>query len=33
MTQLIEINDIVKHVNARVVSAFYDIRSGKVEWL
>ena len=33
MTQLIEINDIVKHVRARVVSAFYDIRSGKVEWL
>ena len=33
MAQLIEINDIVKHVNARVVSAFYDIRSGKVEWL
>ena len=33
MTQLIEINDIVKHVRARVMSAFYDIRSGKVEWL
>ena len=33
MAQLIEINDIVKHVGARVVSAFYDIRSGKVEWL
>ena len=33
MAQLIEINDIVKHVGACVVSAFYDIRSGKVEWL
>ena len=33
MAQLIEINDIVKHVNAHVVSAFYDICSGKVEWL
>ena len=33
MAQLIEINDIIKHVSARVVSAFYDIRSGKVEWL
>jgi carbonic anhydrase len=33
MAHLIGENDIVKHLNACVVSAFYDIQSGKVEWL
>ena len=32
MAELIEEDEIVKHLNARVVSAFYDIRSGLVEW-
>lgn len=33
MAQLIEDDEIVHHVGTQVVSAFYDIRSGKVEWL
>ena len=33
MAKLIQRDPIVKHVNAQVVSAFYDLQSGKVEWL
>ena len=33
MAQLIEEDEIVHHVGAKVVAAFYDIQSGKVEWL
>ena len=33
MTQLIEEDEIVHHVGAKVVAAFYDLQSGKVEWL
>ena len=33
MAQLIEEDEIVHHVGAKVVAAFYDLRSGKVEWL
>ena len=33
MAKLIQCDPIVKHVNAQVVSAFYDLQSGKVEWL
>ncbi len=33
MTKLIQRDPIVKHLNAQVVSAFYDLQSGKVEWL
>ena len=33
MAQLIEDNEIVHHVGAKVVAAFYDLQSGKVEWL
>jgi carbonic anhydrase len=29
----IQLDPIVKHLNAQVVSAFYDLQSGKVEWL
>ena len=33
MAQLIEEDEIVHHVGAKVVSAFYNLESGKVEWL
>ena len=33
MEQLIEEDEIVHHVGAKVVAAFYDLQSGKVEWL
>ena len=33
MAQLVEEDEIVHHIGAKVVAAFYDIRSGKVEWL
>ena len=33
MAQLIEEDEIVHHVGAKVIAAFYDIQSGKVEWL
>ena len=33
MAQMIEDDEIVHHVGAKVVAAFYDIQSGKVEWL
>ena len=33
MAQLIEEDEIVHHVGAKVIAALYDIRSGKVEWL
>ena len=33
MTQMIEDDEIVHHVGAKVIAAFYDIQSGKVEWL
>ena len=33
MAQLIEEDEIVHHVGAKVVSAFYNLQSGKVEWL
>ena len=33
MAQLIEEDDIVHHMGAQVTVAFYDIQSGKVEWL
>ena len=33
MAQLIEEDEIVHHVGAEVVAAFYDLESGKVEWL
>ena len=33
MAKLIEDDDIVHHMGAQVTAAFYDIRSGKVEWL
>ena len=33
MAKLIEEDGIVQHVGAKVVAAFYDIQSGKVEWL
>ena len=33
MAQMIAENPIVRHENATVVAAFYDIRSGIVEWL
>ena len=33
MTQLIEEDEIVHHVGAKVVAAFYDLQNGKVEWL
>ena len=33
MAQLIEDDEIVHHVGAKVVAAFYDLQSGKVEWL
>ena len=33
MAKFIQKDPIVKHMNAQVVSAFYDIQSGKVEWL
>ena len=32
MAQLIEEDEIVHHVGAKVVAAFYDLQSGKVEW-
>ena len=32
MAQMIAENPIVKHENATVVAAFYDLRSGLVEW-
>lgn len=33
MVKVIQKDPIVKHMNAQVTAAFYDIRSGKVEWL
>ena len=33
MTRFIQRDPIVKHLNAQVMSAFYDLQSGKVEWL
>lgn len=33
MAQLIEEDEIIHHVGAKVVAAFYDLQSGKVEWL
>lgn len=33
MSQLIEEDGIVHHMEAQVTAAFYDLRSGKVEWL
>ena len=33
MAQLIEDDEIVHHVGAKVVAAFYNLKSGKVEWL
>ncbi len=33
MAQLIEEDEIVHHVGAKVIAAFYDLQSGKVEWL
>lgn len=33
MAQLIDDDEIVHHVGAKVVAAFYDLQSGKVEWL
>ena len=33
MAQMIGEDGIVHHVGAKVMAAFYDIRSGKVEWL
>ena len=33
MAQLIEEDEIVHHIGAKVVAAFYDLQSGKVEWL
>lgn len=33
MAQLIEEDEIVHHVGAKVVAAFYDLQGGKVEWL
>ena len=33
MAQLIEEDEIVHHVGAKVVAAFYNLESGQVEWL
>jgi carbonic anhydrase len=33
MAQLIEEDEIVHDVGAKVIAAFYDLQSGKVEWL
>ncbi len=33
MAQMIEDDEIVHHVGAKVIAAFYDLQSGKVEWL
>ena len=33
MAVLIEDDEIVKHVGAKVVAAFYELKSGQVEWL
>ena len=33
MAQLIEDDEIVHHVGAKVIAAFYNLKSGKVEWL
>ena len=33
MARWIQRDPIVKHLNAQVVSAFYNLQSGKVEWL
>ena len=33
MAQLIEEDEIIHHIEAQVVAAFYDIKSGQVEWL
>ena len=33
MAQLIEKDEIVHHIGAKVVAAFYSLQSGKVEWL
>ena len=33
MAQLIEEDEIVHHIGAKVIAAFYDLQNGKVEWL
>ena len=33
MAQQIRADEIVHHLNAKVVAAFYDLQSGQVEWL
>ena len=33
MAKFIQKDPVVKHMDAQVVSAFYDLQSGKVEWL
>ena len=33
MTKFIQKDPVIKHMDAQVVSAFYDLQSGKVEWL
>ena len=33
MAQLIEEDEIVHHVEAKIVAAYYNLQSGKVEWL
>ena len=33
MAQLIEDDEIVHYVGAKVIAAFYNLKSGKVEWL
>ena len=33
MAQLIEDDEIVHHVGAKVVAAFYDLATGRVEWM
>ena len=33
MAQMIQDDEIVHHVGAKVVAAFYNLKSGKVEWL
>ena len=33
MAQMIEEDEIIHHVGAKVVAAFYNLQSGKVEWL
>ena len=33
MAQMIEDDEIVHHVGAEVIAAFYNLQNGKVEWL